>query len=242
MPRLETKGTKSYQEALLQRGHNLGLELERGWIFCIVRALEDSRKELIDVDGMAAAAGTHGLRIGGTNAVTAKQFLEWTNVDNNSVFFHKDPDIVLQRFIGISPPRLRWWEKFPQDQLRGKFHGDITVGGSFDDESVGYVDGLSRSGSPLMEPTTLTEAFIPKDVHIEEGLYNPELYLVNPKFFIAVRRLQVHWLDSTVPKDRVLIEGIMSGKERKVLWSPGIAPWEYDAKAKLGIVPTEWVE
>lgn len=228
-------GIKTYQEALLERGHNFGLKVRNGWIFARVKDYEPIVNVNYDrFDGMTTASASSSIA-GGTAATW--HLLEDANSEDYLAETEKNR--VLQVFMGMWPMRLRKWMQFPETLQRGNLD-KILVPAVPTATTGGYIDGLM---SPYMNPTDQGMMIVPEEVNVYHGLFNPELYTVQPKISLFIRRMDVQWLNPLEAKAKAkiaeIIQRVETGKNgvAAMLWSPGLKAWDYSSMDKLHIQP-----
>jgi hypothetical protein len=159
----------------------------------------------------------------------------WYNSNNQHLFRERDKDKILQAFIGIYPPRLRLFKRFPDPIVRGNLY-EIKVPAVVTAASGGYISGEM---SPYEAPTTMTEIIVPPELLVSWGVFNPEAVAVYPRFQIIMRRLQIRYFKMNNTKDKQEIEKIVNGARCKK-WSPGIEPFEYDVADRIGADLIDW--
>lgn len=226
---------ENYMSALLQRNHNLAYKLPEGYIFLRVLDYEDSQYYFQQYDTVAAQSASSSIA-GGPTA-------DWHRWDpwggtNYDLLEERECGYILQAFVGIDPPTLRWWKRFPSPIPRGSLDRIKITG--LDDTQPGYLDGMPW-GSPYDMPTALSELIIPTNFPaIEFGIYNMETFPVTPKFRIPIRRLQVKALEPDKPGDKQLINEMIQFKRPCKVWSPGVGGYQYNARQNFGVCPVPW--
>lgn len=214
-----------FYRSLLERRKFLGMQFAQGWLFGQVVACEDVAVPYERYNPLAA--GTSLATIGGLT----DNWLQWLDAQNHDIFRERDSDKLLQAFVGIYPPRLRLWKQFPAPMSRGNLY-EIKVPSALAAASCGYIEG---SWSPYGEPTSLTELFVPPELIVKWGVFNPETVTVSPRFTVFIRRLQMKYLNPGNADDSAAIDAILKNKIYCKMWSPGLDPFEYDVEDRLGI-------
>lgn len=224
-----------YLSSMLKRDQHLSLEFDKGYVHMIIKDFEDTRKIFDIYDGLATVSASASI-----NGRTASDWNQWrTTADYRSdIFWEDNRGYVLQAFIGIAPSRLRLFRQIPAAFPRGNL-SEITVT-TLDDDAIGFVDGVPERGSPFDNPNVLTELFIPPRADIKFGIFNPELFTVQPIFHIPIRRHEVYVLNPDDEHDRKIINEIVIGKRRTKRWSPGVTPWKYDVQGNFSVKGVPW--
>lgn len=222
----------TYLEEYLKRKNNFGIQLAGGWIFG--RTIDYSDIKNINFDRYPVLPPlTSSVIVPPKTA--ASEWNEWMhNPDNQSMFWEWDDNRLLQVFIGIYPADARLFTRFPSPIPRGNL-AKIVIS-AINANAIGYVDG-TEGGSPYGVPTNLTEMLIPKEVQLEFAVFNPTLMPIVPKFNIKIRRFNVKYYDPEKKSELETIKGMWEGRIPWKAWSPGIEPWDYDAKTKCGVNP-----
>lgn len=222
--------------ALLLRDMNLSLEFADGWVHGRVKKNTITQ---VPMSRYTPALATRATSVGFGGA-SADIWWEWKDANNNGYFVEEDVATILQTFLGIYPARLRHWYQWP-DQTPGRLD-KIIVNQTPDIDTIGYINGVPGVGSPIEDPTTMTEIFVPPETILEHAIFNPEAYSVDPYFNIKINRMRMKIFNPEKAVDVVEINKIIRGPGNKggvrtKTWSPGIAPWQYSVKANMGVDP-----
>lgn len=147
------------------------------------------------------------------------------NVDN--LLEVKNKDRVYQVFYGISPSALRAYLGYPLEQSRGELD-TINVASK---SKFGYIDGFK---SPIDNPSPDTELFIPYNLDVGFGWYNPLTYgIPEPRIDLRIYRYKTKLI-----KDVELISNLLSGRyASRIATLGGLTSFSYDHKDVWGINP-----
>jgi len=201
-------------------------------VFGIVRDFEDVGPFVYNrLNQMATGASTWSIGSG-----SAQSYGSFVDSNNKDLFYEEDTGHMLHAFIGIAPPDLRMFVRYPAGIPRGNLSKIKQT--TLNAEAKGYQDG-NDGGSPFDLPTSRLELMLPKEIEVEFGLYNPLPYTITPQFNIVMRRYRVSYYNPEVKEDRVTIQNIIDGVTRARWWSPHVQKFDYDALDKLGISAIE---
>jgi hypothetical protein len=228
---------KTYQETVLDREQRFAMRLGSQWVFGIVRNFEDIGPIVYNrIDSMAAGAITYQLDGGG-----AADFQALENTNQKDYFWEEDNDYLLHAFIGINPPDLRMWIRYPASLVRGNLSRIKAT--NFARETIGYIDG-NEDGSPFDMPSAKSELMFPKFMDSNFGFYNPLPYIVTPKLKFQMRRYNVQYFNPTSPKQLNIINRMIKSELRAHWWTPGNHLYDYDISSKLNVEPVKinWVD
>lgn len=228
---------KSYTETLLERGQKFAMKMGAFWVFGIVRDYEDVGPFVYDrINEMTT--GDSQFSIGSGSDATYNRLRDSNNED---IFWEEDRGYMLHAFIGINPPDLRLFTRYPAPVIRGNL-SEIKVA-ALNAEAKGFVDG-NEDGSPFDLPTNRTELMIPMEIEIDFGLFNPLAYTVVPELKIFIRRYYVQYYTPNNQVQAKIIENIINGNLKCHWWSPGIDPFNYDIPSKIGVkgVKVNWMK
>jgi hypothetical protein len=226
----------SYADTLLKRGQKFAMKLGTLWVFGIVRDYEDVGPFVYDrINEMKSGASQFSIGSG-----SDADYNRLRDSNNEDIFWEEDEGFILHAFIGIDPPDLRLFTRYPSPVIRGNL-SKIKVTG-INAEAKGYVDG-NVDGSPFDLPTNRTELLIPTELEVDFGLYNPLGRSVVPALKIFIRRYQVQFYDPENKVQSEIIKNIINGNFKCHWWSPGIDPFNYDIESNLGIkgVEVDWM-
>jgi len=233
---------KQYAEpwisALLKRDHNLSLQFADGWVHGRVRNVELTQGDYDRVDALATISSDS--TIGGSGS-TGVYWNTWDDANSFDYFKETRTATILQSFIGIWPTRLRYWKQYA-DYTPGRLD-KIVVKGIPDKDTIGYINGMEDVGSPLYCPTILTQSFIPPQMAVKHAIFNPELGTVSPFFKLIMNRMEMKIYNPEEKDDLAKINKIITGKDKTTAWTPGLALWQYNVEANLGVKAlAEWRE
>lgn len=129
-------------------------------------------------------------------------------------------DHVYQVFFGINPGAVRQYLYYPYETGRR----NLDVKTVYTKAKFGYIDGYQ---SEYDRPSPASELFIPKDIEVGFGWWNPLPDAVTVELNILIRRMKMSILD-----DVDLIQRILTGAQPCRLVTLGGASGSMDYRAK----------
>jgi len=232
MSEVETH-VESYMDAALKRGQRFAIKVGGGrWVFGIVRDYEDVGPFVYyRINSMLTGASTFSIGAG-----AADTYNRLRDSNNYDIFWEEAKDFLLQTFMGITPPDVRLFVRYPAGIPVGSLNKiKATV---INAEAKGYIDG-NEWGSPFEVPTSRLELMFPKEVEVDFGLFNPTGVTLTPQLSMFIRRLKVTYYDKNNQTDLKIIQNIIDGNLKARWWSPSVQVFEYDCKEKLGVESVE---
>jgi hypothetical protein len=170
----------------------------QGFLFFRCTGVEEIDYHYNEVPGTIAA---------NTWADSARLTMSAYSIDN--ILRVEDCDHVYQVFMGWKPGVVRQYLYYPFDTPRR----NLDVKKVYTKSPFGYIDGFE---SEYDKPSPKTELFIPKDVEVGFGWWNPSSEPVDVEMNILIRRMTVEML-----RDVDLVEKILTNKQPCRLVSPG---------------------
>lgn len=162
------------------------------------------------------------------------------DANNNKILYSNDKTVMTQVFQGWNEPNLEVYMRYPAGHPQRKHpNSDIAMPAENLTSRYGY--WLRGKDSPIFAPTGWGMFYLPYNFDVDVGIYNPELFEVNPVVLYIMCKLKFHALDPRKDDELPLIIRMLNQSWPGAFWSPGKFLPDYpEFEANFGVPPICW--